>query len=139
MREEKFRELKKLEAVVEKLDRDLDSIIVEGHADRKVMKQLGFNGKIFLSAEKTVEDLVEDVARGSKRTAILTDFDSHGKKENKKIRQALEGKINNSISSREELGKQLTKNGRMTVEDATPLLEDKEQKFIDAKLSRLYT
>lgn len=139
MEKEKFKELKQLEKVVEKLDRDLDSVIVEGYDDREVIKQLGFTGKVFLSAEKTVEDLVEDVARGSKRTAILTDFDSHGKKENKKIRQALEEKVNNSISSRNLIGKQLTKNGRMTIESARPLLNDKEKKFIDAKLSRLYT
>ena len=139
MEQEKFKELKQLEKVVEKLDRDLDSVIVEGYDDREVIKQLGFTGKVFLSAEKTVEDLVEDVARGSNRTAILTDFDSHGKKENKKIRKALEEKVNNSISSRNLIGKQLTKNGRMTIESARPLLNDKEQKFIDAKLSRLYT
>jgi len=139
MEQEKFKELKKLEKVVEKLDRDLDSVIVEGYDDREVIKELGFTGKVFLSAEKTVEDLVEDVVRGSNRTAILTDFDSHGKKENKKIRKALEEKVNNSISSRNLIGKQLTKNGRMTIESARPLLNDKEQKFIDAKLSRLYT
>jgi len=139
MEQEKFKELKKLEKVVEKLDRDLDSVIVEGYDDREVIKELGFTGKVFLSAEKTVEDLVEDVVRGSNRTAILTDFDSHGKKENKKIRKALEEKVNNSISSRNLIGKQLTKNGRMTIESARPLLNDKEQKFIDAALSRLYT
>ncbi|WP_414837263.1 hypothetical protein ACK3SF_03270 [Candidatus Nanosalina sp. VS9-1] len=139
MRQEQFKELKQLEAVVEKLDRDLDSIIVEGVADRQVMRKLGFDGKIFLSAERTIEDLVEDVSRGSERTAVLTDFDKHGKEQNRKISQALQGEVKNSHSSREEIGKQLTSNGRMTIEAATPLFEDKEQKFIDAALSRLYT
>lgn len=139
MNQEQFRELKQLEAVVEKLDRDLDSIIVEGVADREVMRELGFTGKIFLSAERTIEDLVEDVARGSKKTAVLTDFDSHGKEQNRKISQALQGEVKNSHSSREELGRQLTSEGRMTIESAAPLFEDKEQKFIDAALSRLYT
>ena len=48
MRTEDYKELKSLEKVVEKLDRDLDSIIVEGFDDKKVMRKLGFTGKIFL-------------------------------------------------------------------------------------------
>lgn len=139
MKKEDFRELKKLEQIVEKLDRDLDSIIVEGYDDRKAIKNLGFTGKIFLSAEKTVEDLVEDVSRGSERTAVLTDFDEHGKKQNRKISQALLGEVKNSISSRREFGKQLTSHGRHAVEDVKPLFRDKDQKFVDAALSRLYT
>ncbi len=139
MDQEQFKELKQLEQVVQHIDRNVDSVIVEGHADRKVMRKLGFNGKIFLSAEKTIEDLVEDVSRGSDRTAVLTDFDEHGKEQNREIRHALQGEVKNSIKSREQLGKQLTSNGRMTVEAAAPLFEDKEQKFIDAALSRLYT
>lgn len=139
MDQENFRELKELEQVVEGIDRNVDSVIVEGHADRKVMRKLGFNGKIFLSAERTIEDLVEDVSRGSKRTAVLTDFDEHGKEQNRKISHALQGEVKNSHSSREAIGKQLTSNGRMTIESARPLFEDKQQKFVDAALSRLYT
>lgn len=139
MDQESFRELKKLEQIVEKIDRDVDSVIVEGHGDRKVMRKLGFDGKIFLSAERTIEDLVEDVSRGFDRTAVLTDFDEHGKEQNRKIRHALQGEVKNSRSSREEIGKKLTSNGRMTIESARPLFEDKQQKFVDAALSRLYT
>ncbi len=139
MKTEDFRELKKLERLVEKLDRDLDSVIVEGYDDRKAIKKLGFTGKIFLSAEKTIEDLVENVSRGSERTAVLTDFDSHGKEQNRKISHALQGEVKNSISSRREFGKQLTSCGRHAVEDLRPLFEDRDQKFVDAALSRLYT
>ena len=139
MRKEEFRELKQLEETVEKLDRDLDSVIVEGFDDKKVMRKLGFTGKIFLSAELSIEDLVEDVERGSEKTAVLTDFDSHGKKENQKIRHALQGRVKNSISAREEFGIQLTSNDRHAVEDVRVLFEDKEQKFVDAALSRLFT
>lgn len=139
MKTEDFKELKRLERLVDKLDRDLDSVIVEGHADRKAMKKLGFTGKIFLSAERTIEGLVEDVARGSERTAVLTDFDSHGKEQAHRISHALQGKVKNSRSSRREFGRQLTSRGRHAVEDVRPLFEDKEQKFVDAALSRLYT
>lgn len=139
MRTEDFKELKQLERLAEKLDRDLDSIIVEGYSDKKVMRKLGFTGKIFLSAERKVEDLVEDVERGSKRTAVLTDFDRHGKQANREISHELQGKVKNSRSSRREFGIQLTSKGRHAVEDVRPLFEDKEQKFVDAALSRLYT
>ena len=139
MRKEDFKELKQLERVVEKLDRDLDSVIVEGFDDKKVMRKLGFTGKIFLSAELSVEDLVEDVERGSDKTAVLTDFDSHGKEQNQKIRHALQGKVKNSISAREEFGIQLTSNDRHAVEDVRPLFQDRDQKFVDAALSRLFT
>jgi 5S rRNA maturation endonuclease (ribonuclease M5) len=139
MKTEDFKELKRLEMIVEKLDRELDSIIVEGYKDRQAMKKLGFNGKIFLSAERTIEGLVEDVARGSERTAVLTDFDSHGKEQYRKISQELQGKVKNSISSRKKFGKQLTSKDRRAVEDVRPLFEDKDQKFVDAALSRLYT
>ncbi len=139
MNKQEYRELKRLERVVEKLDRDLDSVIVEGFDDRQVMRELGFTGKIFLSAETSVEDLVEDVERGSEKTAVLTDFDSHGKEQNRKIRHALQGRVKNSISAREEFGLQLTANDRHAVEDVRPLFEDKDQKFVDAALSRLFT
>jgi len=139
MKTEEFKELKHLEQIVQKMDKNLDSVIVEGHDDRDSIQKLGFTGKIFMSAEKTVEDLAEDVARGSNRTAVLTDFDSHGKQQNQKIRQAIQGEVKNSVSSRKEFGKQLTSKGRHAVEDVKPLFEDKEQKFVDAYLSRLYT
>lgn len=139
MNKEDFRELKKLEQLVEKFDRDLDSIIVEGPDDQRVMRKLGFTGKIFLSAERTIEDLVEDVSRGSNKTAVLTDFDSHGKNEHHKIRHALQGEVKNLHKVREEFGLQLTSRDRHAVEDVKPLFDDKEQKFVDAALSRLYT
>ncbi len=136
---EKFKERNRLENEVEKLDRDVDSIIVEGFSDKRVMRMLGFEGKIFESAERTHEDLAEDVERGSEKVAILTDFDSHGKQQNKEIRQHLTGKVDVISSARKQFGKQLTKEGRMAVEDVAPLFEDKEEKFVDAALDRLYT
>lgn len=135
---EEFKELQKLKKIVKTLDRDLDSIIVEGYSDKQVMRKLGFAGKIFLSAEKTIEDLTEDVARGARRTAILTDFDEHGKKQNKKISHEISKEIDVSFSARNKFGKQLTSTGRRDIEDIRPLFENKNQKFIDARLHRLF-
>lgn len=138
MEDPKFKERKRLENVTENLNRDVDSVIVEGFSDKRVMKKLGFEGRIFLSAERTVEDLAEDVSRSSERVAILTDFDQHGKEENRKILQELQDKIDVIKASRKEFGAELTSTGRRTIEDAAPLFESKQQKFVDAALDTLF-
>lgn len=133
-----FRERQELERVVQKLDRDLDAVVVEGYCDRQVLQKLGFNGKIFLSAERTLDDLVEDVSRGANTVGILTDFDKHGKKQAREISHALRKEIDVIESARSEFGRQLTSTGRMTVEDAKPLFHSKDQKFVDAALDEIY-
>ena len=138
MEREKFVEKNKLEKIVSRIDRDVDSIIVEGYSDRIAMEKLGFSGKIFLSAEKSVEGLTEDVSRGADRVAVLTDFDNHGKQEARKISRKLDKEIDVLNSAREEFGRQLTSKGRMAVEDVAPLFVDREQKFIEAALDDLY-
>lgn len=135
---EKFRERKQLESIVERLNRDLDAVVVEGFSDRRAMRKLGFEKKIFESAERELELLAEDIERGADRVAILTDFDSHGKEENRKLRQLLQDRVDVVNSARAEFGKQLTGEGRMAIEDVAPLFVDKEQKFVDAALDQLY-
>jgi 5S rRNA maturation endonuclease (ribonuclease M5) len=133
-----YREKQKLIEVTDKLDRDLDAVIVEGFCDKQVMRKLGFEGKIFLSAERKLELLAEDVERGAEKIAILTDFDTHGKEENRKLRQLLQDKVDVFNSAREEFGSQLTSTGRRTIEDIEPLFHSKEEKFVDAALDQLY-
>lgn len=138
MDKEKFRERKELELIVEKFNRDLDAVVVEGFSDRRVMEKLGFKGKIFMSAERNLEMLAEDIERGADRVGILTDFDSHGKEENRKIRQLLQDKVDVVNSARREFGRQMTGEGRMAIEDIEPLFHSKQQKFVDAALDQLY-
>jgi 5S rRNA maturation endonuclease (ribonuclease M5) len=138
MDKQDFRERKRLESIVERLDRDLDAVIVEGYSDRLIIEKLGFTGKIFESAERSIEDLVEDVERGANTVGILTDFDSHGKEENRKIRHALQDKVDVINTARDEFGSQLTSTGRMAVEDVRPLFVSKQQKFVDATLDEIY-
>jgi len=47
MNKEKFRERKQLEQVIRKIDRDVDSIIVEGYCDKKVMENLDLKAGYF--------------------------------------------------------------------------------------------
>jgi 5S rRNA maturation endonuclease (ribonuclease M5) len=135
---EEYIERNRLEEVVSRIDRDVDAVIVEGYSDRIALEKLGFSGKIFLSAEKSVEGLVEDVARGSNRVAVLTDFDTHGKAQARMISRELDKEIDVLNSARKEFGKQLTSRGRMAVEDVAPLFVDKDQKFVDAALDGLF-
>lgn len=138
MDREEYIERNRLEEVVSRIDRDVDAVIVEGYSDRIALEKLGFSGKIFLSAEKSVEGLVEDVARGSNRVAVLTDFDTHGKAQARMISRELDKEIDVLNSARKEFGKQLTSRGRMAVEDVAPLFVDKDQKFVDAALDGLF-
>ena len=132
-----FRELQQLQKITEMIDRDADSVIVEGYSDKVAIRQLGFKGKIFQSAERSVEDLAEDVERGAVRVAVLTAFDTHRKDQNSEIIQALQGKVDVINSLRRDFGAQLTSNGRHAVEDVLPLFESKEDKFIEEMLDEI--
>jgi len=138
MEKEEFVERKKLESIISRISRDVDAVVVEGYSDRIVLEKLGFEGKIFLSAEKTVEGLVEDVSRGANRVVVLTDFDEHGKQEAEKISREIDKEIDVLRSHRDKFGRQFTSTGRMALEDAAPLFVDKDQKFVEAALDDLF-
>jgi 5S rRNA maturation endonuclease (ribonuclease M5) len=133
-----FKEKKQLEEVVKKISRDVDAVIVEGWDDKKIVQKLGFKGKIFMSAERTHEDLCEDVSRVSEKVAVLTDFDSHGKEEAREISRKLQQDIDVIRSARKEFGAQLTSTDRRAVEDVRPLFEDLDEKFVDAAMDDLF-
>jgi 5S rRNA maturation endonuclease (ribonuclease M5) len=138
MNTEDFKEKKQLEEVVSRISRDVDALIVEGWADKKIIQKLGFEGKIFMSAERTHEDLCEDVSRSSDRVAVLTDFDSHGKEEAREISRKLQQEIDVIRSARKEFGAQLTSTDRRAVEDIRPLFQDRDEKFVDAAMDGLF-
>lgn len=138
MKKEQFVEKKRLEHVVEKIFRDVDSVIVEGRDDKKIIQKLGFQGKIFLSVERTYEDLCEDVSRTSERVAILTDFDEHGKEQAQEISRELQEEVDVLRSARKEFGKKMTSNDRRAVEDIRPLFQDWEEKFVEAAMDQLF-
>jgi 5S rRNA maturation endonuclease (ribonuclease M5) len=138
MRKKDYIEKKQLEKTIQEIDKTVDTIIVEGWSDKKMLQKLGFKGKIFLSAEKTVESLVEDVSRRTQKAAVLTDFDSHGKEQAEKISRELQKEIDVVRSARKKFGKQLTSKDRRAVEDIRPLFDDKEEKFVEAAMDQLY-
>lgn len=134
---ENFKEKKRFESLIEDFNRNSVAIIVEGYRDKMVLENLGFEGKVFLSAERKNEDLCEDVARGSEKVVILTDFDSHGRDQNRKIRKLLEGKTDVINSFRKEMKVKMARNDRYAIEDIRPVLEDKKKKFVEEKLDEI--
>jgi len=138
MNKKDYIEKKQLEKVIKEIEKTVDTIIVEGWSDKKMIQKLGYKGKIFLSAEKTVEDLVEDVARRADKAAVLTDFDTHGKKQAKEISRELDKEIDVVRSARKKFGKQLTSTDRHAVEDIRPLFQDKDEKFVEAAMDQIF-
>jgi len=138
MNKKDYIEKKQLEKVIKEIEKTVDTIIVEGWSDKKMIQKLGYKGKIFLSAEKTVEDLVEDVARRADKAAVLTDFDTHGKKQAKEISRELDKEIDVIRSARKKFGKQLTSTDRHAVEDIRPLFQDKDEKFVEAAMDQIF-
>ena len=138
MNKEDYIEKKHLEKIIREIEKTVDTIIVEGWSDKKMIQKLGFKGKIFLSAEKTTEELIEDVSRRTKKAAVLTDFDSHGKEQAEKISRQLDKEVDVVRTARQKFGKQLTSKDRRAIEDIRPLFEDKEKKFVDAAIDQLF-
>lgn len=136
--QEDFLQLKQLEKIVQKISRDVDAAVVEGYSDRKALQRLGFEGRIFQSAERATEDLVEDVSRASKTVVVLTDFDSHGKQQNRELAHELNSEMTVDFSARKQFGRVLTSQGRRDIEDVRPLFDSWEEKFVDAALDRLF-
>lgn len=136
--QKKFLQLKQLERKIQQISNDVDAAIVEGYSDRRALQKLGFEGRIFQSAERTTEDLAEDVARASKTVVILTDFDSHGKEQNKEISQELNSMMTVDFAARKQFGKILTSQGRRDIEDVRPLFDSWQDKFVEATLDRLF-
>lgn len=111
---------------------------MEGKADQKILRKLGYQGQIFLSAERKTEELVKKIAKTAEIAVVLTDFDKHGKKQAKEITRKLDKEIDVIKTEREKFGKQLTSTDRRAIEDIKPLFENKNQKFVDATLDQLY-
>lgn len=138
MIQEKHVERERLKREMSKIDRDVDAVIVEGYSDREVVRKLGFEGRVFMCAERTTEDLAEDICRSCNRVTILTDFDSHGKKLSRELTRVLNKDIDVVTSSRKNFGAEFTSTGRRAIEDAAPLFRSKQQKFVDAALDGLF-
>ncbi|MCD6483965.1 MAG: toprim domain-containing protein [Candidatus Odinarchaeota archaeon] len=92
---------KNTEAIIEKVDnivRDINAekipIIVEGVNDKKTLRNLGIETRIFTTQNRYKQNLVEFVETiektiNGKKILILTDFDKEGETLNKKLTSEL--------------------------------------------------
>jgi len=129
----------KLRKLAQKIDNDVDAIIVEGKSDKRILRKLGVEGHIFTCGGKVPELFCDDVARVSNKIVILTDFDEHGKELNKEFRQLLSSDVDILSSYRKQFGKLLTSRDRYCIEDLRPLFTSRFQKFVDVDLDRLFS
>jgi 5S rRNA maturation endonuclease (ribonuclease M5) len=104
-----------VQQLVQKMNRDVDAVIVEGPNDREALKSAGVTRPIHTCSDTNgiVGFARSMAAEGT--VAILTDFDEAGKRLNGRLRELLPGRKVRSIW-RQKLGKLLTEHGRRDIE-----------------------
>ncbi|MDY6771078.1 MAG: hypothetical protein SV186_03920 [Candidatus Nanohaloarchaea archaeon] len=137
--DEEYEYRERVRRFVQRMDDNVDAIIVEGESDKRVLRRLGAESRIFTSGGRSPEPFAETVARVTDRLVILTDFDEHGKELNKEFQHLLREDVTIFHAYRRDFGKLLTSSGRHCVEDLRPLFDSRFEKFVDAKLDRLFT
>ncbi|HKW05917.1 MAG TPA: toprim domain-containing protein [Nitrososphaerales archaeon] len=77
-----------------KLNEEEDSlVVVEGIRDAQALRDSGFGGEIFMLCHKTNVAKLEQVAAGFKKTILLLDNDSEGKKLAARTQRILRGRV----------------------------------------------
>lgn len=118
-------ELKKeLLDIVDKMDRDVEAVIVEGRRDKEALEKAGFSGRIYTCSEDTdgIVSVAREVRERHDSVAILTDFDQEGDDLYGKLRGSIpESKVR--IIWRKKLGKVLTQKGRRDIESINNIME----------------
>lgn len=102
-------------ALVEKMERDVDAVIVEGRRDKDALRAAGFTNTIHTCSD--ANGLV-NFARAiplDETVTILTDFDQEGKRLNGRLRDLIPGSQVRPIW-RKKIGKLLTEHGRRDIE-----------------------
>jgi len=70
----------KLKEWLERLRKNQEYIIVEGHNDKKALVKLGVNPNLIIIFSTAAYKLAEDLGRITHRAVILVDLDNEGKK-----------------------------------------------------------
>ena len=112
--ERKFLLLNEIEQVIEKMNNDLECIVVEGLKDRIALRELGFE-KDIIECSNLGFGIIDELE--NKKVAILTDYDKHGTMMWKKLSRALESrgaKVDDTY--RKKIGELLNVEKRKTIE-----------------------
>ncbi len=127
---EEFRRL------VARIDRDADTIIVEGAADRRVLQALGAETSIAACGGRDAAPFCRAVAADADHVVILTDFDEAGKELNQRLRRQLSGDVDVIASYRQQFGQLLAVDNRQCVEDIAPLLRSPFDTVVETRRRR---
>lgn len=90
--EERRQALLDLSSVLEDVERNRDTTVVEGARDVEALRRLGFRGRIEVCSRVGISDsdLVEEYYRRGRAVFILTDFDDEGRRLNRRLSRLLE-------------------------------------------------
>lgn len=90
--EERRQALLDLSSVLEDVERNRDTTVVEGARDVEALRSLGFRGRIEVCSRVGISDsdLVEEYYRRGRAVFILTDFDDEGRRLNRRLSRLLE-------------------------------------------------
>ncbi|MDY6766337.1 MAG: hypothetical protein SVW77_03125 [Candidatus Nanohaloarchaea archaeon] len=113
-----------VEALVTKMDGDVDAVVVEGRHDREALEAAGFTGRIYTCSENTdgVVSLARTILEENTAVSILTDFDEEGRSLCGKLRDTIPERMLRPIW-RKKLGTLLTQNGHRDVESINNIVD----------------
>lgn len=120
--EKKFLLLNEIERVVEKMNNDLECIVVEGLRDRVALRELGFE-KDIIECSNMGFGIIDELE--NRKVAVLTDYDKHGTMLWKKLSKVLESrgaKVDDTY--RKKIGELLNVEKRKTIESINNLKKE---------------
>jgi 5S rRNA maturation endonuclease (ribonuclease M5) len=86
--------IESLSAFIRKLNHEEDAlVVVEGVRDAKALRDSGFDGEIFMLCHKQNVSKLENEATKYRKTILLLDNDSEGKKLSARTQRILRGRV----------------------------------------------
>lgn len=96
--------IESLSRFIKKLNHEEDAlIVVEGLRDAKALRDSGFDGEIFMLCHKQNVTKLENEATKYKKTILLLDNDSEGKKLTARTQRILRGRVKLDLFYQREL------------------------------------
>lgn len=96
--------IESLSSFMKKLNDEDDAlVVVEGVRDAKALRDSGFGGEVFMLCHNSNITKLEDKAKKFKKTILLLDNDSEGRKLSARTQRILRGRINIDLYYQREL------------------------------------
>jgi 5S rRNA maturation endonuclease (ribonuclease M5) len=96
--------IESLSHFIEKLNHEENAlVVVEGMKDAKALRDSGFDGEIFMLCHKQNVSTLENEATKYRKTILLLDNDSEGKKLSSRTQRILQGRVKLDMYYQREL------------------------------------